>query len=261
MRAVLPVIALGILAACAPEVPDSGAGIGFGSEADAVRAREMELAGAPATFERLAPATAISSESTAPAAPLPLPAAAQPTLMPANSTVARSSGSSADIAAETAAALAAASSNSGQVPLQANPSNPVPGSASNSGISDENDFAAVSGRQSIQSDAARIEQNRQSYQVVTPTVLPSRSSESQPNIVSYALSTSNPVGTRVHSRSGFNQAAKAERNCRTYVSPDQAQIDFLAKGGPARDRMGLDPDGDGYACSWDPSRFRKVVKN
>ena len=38
--------------------------------------------------------------------------------------------------------------------------------------------------------------------------------------------------------------------------PDQAQQDFLAKGGPERDRMGVDPDGDGFACAWDPRPFR-----
>ena len=42
-------------------------------------------------------------------------------------------------------------------------------------------------------------------------------------------------------------------------SPDQAQIDFLSKGGPERDRLSLDPDGDGYACGWDPRPFRKAV--
>ncbi len=52
-----------------------------------------------------------------------------------------------------------------------------------------------------------------------------------------------------------------ERNCAKYGSPDLAQMAFLSKGGPKRDRMGLDPDGDGYACSWDPAPFRQAVKN
>ena len=39
---------------------------------------------------------------------------------------------------------------------------------------------------------------------------------------------------------------------------DLAQIEFLERGGPARDRLGLDPDGDGYACAWDPTPFRKA---
>ena len=47
MRAVIPLLLLGMLGACAPEIPDSG--IGFDSEFDARRARELQLAGqAPA---------------------------------------------------------------------------------------------------------------------------------------------------------------------------------------------------------------------
>ena len=41
----------------------------------------------------------------------------------------------------------------------------------------------------------------------------------------------------------------------------RAQIDFLAKGGPERDRLGVDPDGDGYACAWNPAPFRAAVRN
>ena len=111
---------------------------------------------------------------------------------------------------------------------------------------------------SIVGDAQRLEQNRAQYQVIEPQALPQRTGGAQPNIVAFALSTSHPVGTRVYARAGFNGEARAARNCRTYASPDQAQIDFLARGGPERDRRGLDPDGDGYACSWDPSPFRKA---
>jgi hypothetical protein len=40
-----------------------------------------------------------------------------------------------------------------------------------------------------------------------------------------------------------------------------AQIAFLERGGPKRDTLGLDPDGDGFACYWDPAPFRKAVSN
>ncbi len=69
------------------------------------------------------------------------------------------------------------------------------------------------------------------------------------------------MGTRVYSRSGVNLAGRAERNCNAFTSPDMAQAEFLAKGGPQRDRAGLDPDGDGYACGWDPAPFRRAVDN
>lgn len=153
-----------------------------------------------------------------------------------------------------AAALASTSAQS-TVPA------PVPGTPTNPGISDEQDFASVSERRSIETDAQRIEQNRQTYEVVAPTAVPQRGQDGQPNIVQYALSTTNPVGTQLYSRAGFNLQAKAQRNCARYPSPDQAQIAFLTNGGPDRDRKGLDPDGDGFACAWDPSPFRSAVSN
>ena len=256
MRAVIPFLLLGMLGACAPEIPDSG--IGFDSEFDARRARELQLAGqAPAGVPSLAPPAVVSSEVT------PRTDVVDLTLAPrsAGSVSAANSTNSADIAAEAAAALAASSANSGQAPLNASPSNPPPVALSNPGISDENDFAAVAGRQTIQSDAERIAQNRAQYQVIQPTAVPTRAAGTGPNIVSYALSTSHARGTRIYSRSGVNLAARAQRACASYPSPDQAQIDFLEKGGPERDRLGLDPDGDGYACSWNPAPFRSAVKN
>lgn len=122
-------------------------------------------------------------------------------------------------------------------------------------ISDENDFDAVAGRETIESDRARIERNRAQYQVIQPGALPVRSGAAGPNIVDYALATSHPRGTQLYRRSGFgggNTAAK----CAGYASPDLAQQAFLERGGPERDRLGLDPDGDGYACAWDPSPYR-----
>ena len=73
------------------------------------------------------------------------------------------------------------------------------------------------------------------------------------------LSSKHAPGTQIYRRIGLNRAAKFERNCAKYPSPDRAQEEFLAKGGPERDRLGLDPDGDGYACSWVPRPFRKAV--
>lgn len=141
----------------------------------------------------------------------------------------------------------------GQAERGASPTNVIqPNSAL---ISDENDFAAVSGRQSIESDAERLAQQRSQYQVMEPTALPSRTS-SGPNIVEYALSSTNAVGQSLFKRSSFSSEAKFIRNCAKYPSSDMAQLDFLSKGGPTRDRMGVDPDGDGFACAWDPTPFR-----
>lgn len=270
MRALHLTLILGVLGACSPAVPDSGAGIGFDNSIDAQRAREAALAsGGTITGDPLIPPTAVSSETLEPATAMaatgstqPLSATAQPNpASPAQLQSASGTESADDIARETAAALALATANSGVEPVHASPSNPAPQSLANPGISDENDFAAVSGRETIESDAERLAKNRQQYQQVAPTAVPPRAGDGSPNIVGYALGTSNPVGARVYSRTGFNLEAKAVRNCGKYSSADQAQTAFLAGGGPQRDKLGLDPDGDGFACSWDPAPFRQAAKN
>ena len=131
--------------------------------------------------------------------------------------------------------------------------------AANAGISDEQDFEAVKARETIQSDAERIAQNRAQYQVVQPGELPQRPGDTGPNIVEYALATSHAPGVQMHKRSKLsgNRSASA---CAKFGSTDQAQQAFLAKGGPQRDRLGVDPDGDGYACAWDPRPFRTALQ-
>lgn len=132
---------------------------------------------------------------------------------------------------------------------------PLP-SVSNPGISDEQSFDAVASRETIESDAERLARQRAAYQVVQPQAIPERPGDRGPNIVSFALSTSNRVGEQVYRRSGTTSDSKFQRACARYASSDQAQEAFLEAGGPDRDRQGLDPDGDGFACYWDPSPFR-----
>lgn len=127
------------------------------------------------------------------------------------------------------------------------------------GVSDEQDFAAVSARETIESDKARIEANRAQYVVIQPGSLPVRPGEIGPNIVEYALATTNPVGVALYDRGGIVLTAH-DRACAKYASPDQAQQAFLASGGPASDRRNLDPDGDGFACDWDPTAFRIALQ-
>jgi hypothetical protein len=132
---------------------------------------------------------------------------------------------------------------------------PVP-ARDNPGISDEQNFDAVSARETIQSDAERLAQLRAEYQVVQPEALPEREGDTGPNIVAFALETTNAVGQPVYRRSGFRAEARFESACARYTSPDEAQRAFLERGGPEDDRLGVDPDGDGFACYWDPSPFR-----
>ena len=127
-------------------------------------------------------------------------------------------------------------------------------------LSDENDFEAVSERQSIESDAERIENNRALYVLIEPTSLPRRPGSSAPSIVEYAIKTTNPMGVQLYSRP-FASETRFDWNCAKYASQSAAQEAFLVKGGPKFDPNGLDPDGDGFACYWDPGPFRSVLKD
>lgn len=231
--------ALIALSSCAPAVPDSGAGVGFGSYEEyetRQAARDAALAGTA----------------------LPAPDAVSVQTLDAGGDDAAS------VAAQTREALRAsadaeqAAANSGVPVVHASPANAAPPRTSHPGISDENDFEAVGARRSIESDAERMARIREQYQVADVEALPGRAGATGPNIVQYALNTKHPVGTQIYRRIGIGKESKYQRNCAQYPSPDMAQIDFLEKGGPDRDRLGLDPDGDGYACGWDPSPFRKI---
>ena len=224
-RFFLPTLALGALvalSACSPTIPDSGAGVGFGDYNEFERAqaaRDAALTGGGA----LPPPQAVSSESLAPAA-----------------------------------ASGIAQATSGQATVNASPTNAAPVLRAG-GISAENDFNAVSGQRSIEGDAAKRAQNQQQYQVIQPTALPTRQGNAGPNIVAFALAAKNAKGQRVYRRNGFNAERKYQRACSGFASQDQALQEFLAAGGPVKDRSGMDPDGDGFACAWDPAPFRNAV--
>ena len=130
--------------------------------------------------------------------------------------------------------------------------------ANSAGISDEQDFSAVSSRESIESDAARLQNYQTAYVQAEAVAVPDRPGGSSASIVQYALSTTNTVGQSLYSRSSLSGASRAERNCAKYTSADFAQIAFLESGGPKRDKKGLDPDGDGFACGWNPASFRNA---
>ncbi len=249
------------LAACDPIVPDSAEGVGIDGDPFAARP---------------APGTTINGDPLVPPAQVstvPLPggtsvqneeanwnaSTSRAPRSPAQSTTA----SSDDIVRQTAAALGGSAGRSASAAglVHASPSNPAPQVINNPGISDENDFGAVSARQSIESDAERLRRQRDQFQQVAPSALPSRGADSGPNIVKYALSTRHSVGQRMYSRAGVNLRNRAARNCAAFTTADEAQIAFLSAGGPNRDRKVLDPDGDGFACNWDPRPYRLAVGN
>lgn len=141
------------------------------------------------------------------------------------------------------------------------PATPARLNRNNPGISDEQDFGAVSSRESIASDAQRRVAQQGAYQVISPTALPTRSGGSGASVVNFALSTNNRVGQVIYQRSSLSGQSRFQRNCAKYQSADRAQEAFLKAGGPKRDSKGLDPDGDGFACFWDPAPYRHAVGN
>lgn len=231
------------LAACQPQVPDSARGVGFESYSDYMKRRDAELAsGGP-----IAPGPVISPERSAVPAPLPGGAAAAAAPAPVTAMPLPLPG-----ALSTAPAPAdrpRADTIAGVAPQT--------GEMKRVGISDEQDFSAVSARESIESDAERRRRQAEQYVVVPPAPLPTRAGPSGPNIVEFALATSHAPGTKTYSRSAI-RLRSYESACGPFSSADLAQEEFLRRGGPERDPMGVDPDGDGFACGWDPRPFRLV---
>ena len=250
-RTVAMTTALIALAACQPPVPDSGRGVGFSDYNEYLEQqarREAALTGAnraQATAQDGVPNVAVTSEELA-AIGIGEPRQPEVTAAPLSAT-----------APQTQVAV-----NGREIGIEASPTNAAPTLANNNpGISDEQDFSAVSSRESIESDAERRAAQAAAREQIQPTALPTRPSNTGPNIVAYALNAPNKKGQEWYSRSLLSGQGRFQRNCAGYNTPDDAQRDFLARGGPERDPRGIDPDGDGFACGWDPEPFRLAAGN
>ncbi|MDJ0825104.1 MAG: hypothetical protein QNJ16_06345 [Rhodobacter sp.] len=232
MRKLVVSMAALALVACAPAVPDSGAdgGVGFGDYDDY-------------NAYRIARDDALSDRTQT------VPPPPQITTLPPQDAP----------GVRAAATPPAPDSDATPTGEGAEPPTRVI-TADNPRISDEQDFGAVSDRESIESDAERLRAQRQAYQVIEPTAVPSRSGNAEPNVVQYAITTTNPVGQRLYRRSVLTSSKKHLASCAKYASPDLAQEAFLRAGGPDRDKLGLDPDGDGFACTWDPTQYRRIAR-
>ncbi|SPH17310.1 hypothetical protein DEA8626_00828 [Defluviimonas aquaemixtae] len=250
MRIILPCLTLVFLAACQPPIPDSrSSGVGFESYGEYQRRRvaEQQARGPqPATVQT------VQGPVQNPALPFPPP-----------STPITGAPTAAELAAagvRGAAQIAPApvpqplpQTAQASAPAQAATTAPV----SNAGISDEQDFQAVSSRESIESDRERIAQNRAQYQQIQPTELPQRTRTIAPEIIQYAINAPNRLGQPIYKRSGLT-LSNFDRSCARYATPEAAQAAFLRSGGPKRDPKNLDPDGDGFACYWDPTPYQTV---
>lgn len=225
-------VSLLALSACSSRVPDSGDGVGFNDYANYELERARREAALQGNYQpTLSQNGAIVPPSSTGVSTSELAAAGIYTSAPSNTTTFTGTEPSA-----TPAAL-----------------------ASNPDISDEQNFSAVASRESIESDAQRRERQAAAYQLIEATALPNRSGSSEPNIIQYALQAPNDRGEPVFDRTSLSGEGRYQRNCAKYRTPDDAQRDFISRGGPQRDRLGIDPDGDGFACGWDPQAFRALA--
>lgn len=239
MRVILPVLAVLSLAACSSQVPDSGAHSTYGAAIGQATRSALVTTPIGGQADPAAAAAGTGDTQTAQAT------SNDPTYVNPD----RPRGGD---------GFAGIKPVQSEMEFNANGTPVTIPKENRAAISDEQNFNAVKDRVSIKQDAARLAEMRAQYKVIQPTPLPNRPQSDGPNLASYALSTSNPVGNKIYRRFSLFGDSGYKRACARYTSPDKAQIAFLAHGGPKRDPLGLDPDGDGYACTWNPAPFRTI---
>lgn len=75
-----------------------------------------------------------------------------------------------------------------------------------------------------------------------------------PRVAAFAIRTTHQPGQQQWRRNPFRQSGVSI--CSQFPTRDQAQDRFLRDGGPERDPNGMDPDGDGFVCGFDPADLR-----
>jgi hypothetical protein len=248
----LPVVAsVLVLAACQPSVPDRPGGVGFGDYQTymAQRASGQSGSAAPATGYGAGTGMAAPMNATdLQTAPLTTPVAgASPSVSPG-----------APLPASILAAVnqvdGGGVDNAGAVPTEV-PSADLrldpTGQSGGYTVGQSGGYTATS----------------QPSPMTAPMAVPMTQTSSAPvasggkgaELVDFALSATNAVGQSVWER-GSVKLASHDRACAKYAGSDLAQAAFLKRGGPERDPLNLDPDGDGFACAWDPRPFQQARK-
>lgn len=238
MKHLLLAVAVLPLAACVEPSAQMQRGVGFGNY-ELYQQQQAYMARARATATVPQPVSEVPVQ-TAAVAPVGTPPAVVAAPLPAP-------GQGGDIGVQTLAALGAPAQAPAQPPAAPIPAAPVEIAAAP--MSALNPQALSSGgTEALAVPAA----------VAGPATVQAPVASSGGNVVAFALNTTHPVGQKVYRRANPFGAAMASRACARYPSPGLAQEAFLSRGGPERDALGLDPDGDGYACGWDPSPFRNI---
>ena len=139
----------------------------------------------------------------------------------------------------------------GLVPLDAN-GRPLPAGAGLPMTAD----SARSGPKSPRPPTSRSPDPAGS-QGATPRAVPTRPRGPSAAVAAFARGAPNRVGQSIYVRDGAADPRSLPPDCGRYASDDLAQEAFLMAGGPQVDMLGLDPDGDGFACGWNPARYRR----
>ena len=130
------------------------------------------------------------------------------------------------------------------------------------GISDEQDFNAVAARETIESD--KPSGSRGTGAVLwwsQPTALPQRAGRYRAEHRGICAGHQpTRVGEQVYSRSAIRLTSRRCGLQALCARPTWRRRRSWSRGGPERDRKGLDPDGDGFACAWDPRPFRAALQ-
>lgn len=119
----------------------------------------------------------------------------------------------------------------------------------------DNSFGTVSAQQTIETDRERLAAIAAQRVELEAEPLPDQTT--RVNLAAFARETTHKIGDRVYQRSGLIRN-RASAQCRKYRNPDEAQRAFLTQGGPVKDPMRMDPDGDGFVCGWSPMPFRAL---
>lgn len=244
MRSVLLLLGATAFAACAPTIPDSAEGVGFQDYSEYERNREAQLRGQgaagivpPPQVNSVAQAAPEGQVSGQPLSAIRGLGEAQPET--------ERDDSSEDLAREAVAALGPrAASEAAEADATG-------------GVSDQG-FAPSAASDTPETEAERQARMAAQYEQIAPSALPERP-EDATNIVEYALSTTHRVGQSRYRRSAI-QFRSHEGACAQFANQDLAQEEFLRRGGPERDPLNLDPDGDGFACWWDPEPYRAAAR-
>ena len=114
-------------------------------------------------------------------------------------------------------------------------------------------------QQNIEKEKAKesLLKAREKRTIIQPKINHELTKTSEVNIVLFARQTKNEIGDKLYNR--ILAKRKNQTSCLRFVTQDDAQRFFLEKNGPEKDHWNLDPDGDGFACDWDPEPYRSLI--